>query len=119
MTHAKGARAIAEKYLGLATLGDADAIAELYAENAELLPIPPNTAVVKGRDAIREYYQKHLSNLHPEYVSLDWTVDGRNCVVEIDSRVSGEAEHVYVVDIFTMTEDGKIARMAAYRRESR
>jgi hypothetical protein len=109
-------RATAERYLELATAGDADAIADLYAEDSEFLPIPPNEVIVRGREAIRQHYRDHVSTVHPKYESLNWMVDGLQCCVEIHAYVEGRDEHVYVVDIFTMTPDGLIARMAAYRR---
>ena len=100
----------------LASIGDADRIADLYAEDAEFVPIPPFKITVRGRDAIREHYRQHVSSVHPEFVNLEWVVEGNKCVVEIDSKVAGSDDIIQVVDIFTMADDGKIARMIAYKR---
>ena len=111
-----GPRAVAEEYLRLASIGDADGIAELYAEDAEFVPIPPFQITVRGREAIREHYRAHVSSVRPEFVRLDWVVEGNKCVVEIDSKTAASDDIVQVVDIFTMDDDGKIARLIAYKR---
>ena len=118
---AMGARskAVAERYLAAASAGDTTTIADLYAEDAVFLPIPPNTLIVVGRDDIRRHYSEHVASVHPRYADLFWIVDGLNVVVEIDAAHPGSDAHTYVVDVFTMTEEGRIARMAAYRRDRR
>jgi uncharacterized protein (TIGR02246 family) len=109
-------RATAERYLELASAGDADAIAALYAEDAVFLPTPPHDVILRGRDAIRRHYAEHVSGMHPVFEKLHWVVNGLECCVEIDATIPGEAAHSYIVDVFTMAEDGRIQRMAAYRR---
>jgi ketosteroid isomerase-like protein len=115
-TTAVDPRSVAEEYLRLAAAGDAAGIAELYAEDAEFVPIPPFRIVVRGRDAIRKHYEAHVSSVRPEFLKLDWVVEGNKCVVEIESRPAGSDQIVQVVDVFTIADDGKIARMIAYKR---
>jgi hypothetical protein len=111
------ARAATERYLELARAGDADAIAELYAEDAEFIPMPPAEGVYRGRQAIKAFYQSVSSgSRHPVYQSMHWVDDGLDCCLELHVLMSDPEEHLHVVDVVTATEDGHIARLAAYRR---
>ncbi|MBV9661762.1 MAG: nuclear transport factor 2 family protein [Acidimicrobiales bacterium] len=112
-------RSVAERYLQAASSGDTATIADLYDRDAVFLPIPPNTQIIQGLDDVRKHYANHVASVHPHYVDLSWTVDGLNVIVEIEAEVPGQEDHTHVVDVFTMTEHGKIARMAAYRRDRR
>jgi len=116
-----GARSkdVAERYFAAASTGDTPTIIDLYADDAVFLPSPPNTAILVGQDQIRHHYSEHVASVHPRYEQLFWIADGLNVVVEIDAAVPGADVHTFVVDVFTMTEQGRITRMAAYRRDHR
>jgi hypothetical protein len=109
-------RLVAERYLELASAGDADAIADLYAEDAVFLPNPPHEVIVRGRDAIRQHYLEHVTAVKPEFRSLRWIVNGGDCCLEFVAYLPARDALLFSVDVFTVNPDGKIARMAAYRR---
>jgi ketosteroid isomerase-like protein len=112
-------RSVAERYLELASAGDTDAIAELYAEDAIFVPAqPPEPRLareVRGREAIRRHYRDHVASRRPRFTKLEFILDPPHCVVEIEAETVGSDAPVHIVDVFTIA-DGRIARMAAYRR---
>ena len=111
------ARRVTERYLELAQAGDAAAIAELYAPDAEFRPLPPNDQTIIGRQAIGDFYQSlKASTRHPVYRSTHWIENGLECCLELHVEMSDPIEHIYAVDIVTATPEGQIARLAAYRR---
>jgi uncharacterized protein (TIGR02246 family) len=112
-------KAVAKRYLKAAEGGDTETIVDLYAEDAVFLPVAPHTKILRGRSEIRDHYAEHVSAINPRFVNLAWTVDGFNVVVEIDSEVPNRPHRNHVVDVFTMTSSGRIARMAAYRSNVR
>lgn len=93
---------------------DYDAMADLFAEDAEWIPIAP-IAPRHGREAIRESYLRQVKATNRPIINDRYYTDGQTCVVEFDVDL-GEQGTAAIVDVFTVNEHGEIARLAVYRR---
>ena len=112
--------AVIRQYIKVTGEGDIDGVVDLYDDQGVFLPAPPETAIVRGKSAIREHYDAIISMIHkPQYQSVDVVVSGLQGSAELHCYFPELDEHRYIVDLFTTTSEGKIARMAAYRRETR
>ena len=107
-------RQIARKYIELSNAVDYEAMADLFSEDAEWIPISPLEPRT-GREQIRDGYLKHVRERNNPIVNPRFYVDGATCVVEFEVDL-GEGEFAAIVDVFTLNEDGEIVRLAIYRR---
>ncbi|ULE31373.1 nuclear transport factor 2 family protein [Mycobacterium sp. IDR2000157661] len=106
--------ATVKRYLELAAKGDADAVAELYADDATVED-PVGSEVHIGRPAIRRFYDALPANgAQADVVTLralgheaafHWTLT-------IDLGESKMA--IDIISVMTFTGEGKIASMKAY-----
>lgn len=111
-------RRVFERYAELFTIGDADAIAALYAENAAVRD-PVTSPSVAGRDNIRAWYQS----------AFDAMGGGMEMKLEGAVRIAGNLAagalivrthnhatmlRVETLDVMEFDGDGLIARMDAY-----
>lgn len=93
---------------------DYDAMADLFAEDAEWIPISP-IEPRRGREAIREGYLRQVKATNRPIINDRYYTDGQTCVVEFDVDL-GEQGTAAIVDVFTVNERGEICRLAVYRR---
>lgn len=115
-------RDVFERYVALFSAGDADAVAELYAEDA-VLRDPVTSPPVQGRAAIRAWYQ----------AAFDAMAEGMRLELEGSVRIAGPLGaaammvhavnngvpfRVETLDVMRFNPDGLIAAMDAYFGES-
>jgi uncharacterized protein (TIGR02246 family) len=122
MSTAANGRAAVERYLAAAEAGDAEAVREVFAEDAswQLGGDLPISGRWNGRDAIvDEFLASALSYYEPGSVSLEVTsivADGDQVVVEWTSRARNRAGWPYenlCIGVFTV-RDGRIHAVREY-----
>jgi uncharacterized protein (TIGR02246 family) len=99
--------AVAE-YVDATNRGDAGALAELYAEDAVLLP--PSDTLVRGREAIRTFWSHGIEGgLHLETVRLDVHGDAAFFVgrYQLDPTPDASADSGKCAMTFTRGRDGR------------
>ena len=101
-------------YIAASNRCDYQAMADLFHEDAEWIPIAPMEAR-RGREQIRERYLTDVRSMNAPIVNDRYIGDDRRCAVEFDVD---HPEHglVAIVDVFTVDDDGRITRLAVYRR---
>ena len=91
-------------------------VLELFSEDAIVWPSPmPVTGPIRGKHEIAKLYGEWLK------VSMTFTKllvhdSEHSSAVEIEVQIGPDKKIGHVVDVFDMTADGKISRMAAYKR---
>lgn len=116
MLDARTIESVARRYIALSNAGDYDAMADLFADDAEWIPLLP-IASRRGREAIRDGYLRQVKATNRPIINDRYYTapDGRTCVVEFDVDL-GEQGTTAIVDIFTLNDRAEIARLAVYRR---
>jgi hypothetical protein len=110
--HGAGRRA-ASAYVTAVNDRDRAALAELFAEDA--VAVNP-FGTFDGREAILGFYDG-LVFANDVTVEATNVIDaGATCVVELDGRTPATDEVQHMVDLFTVAPDGRVARLAIYRR---
>lgn len=91
------------KFEELVSIGNRDGLAELYSEDA--LVMPPDAEVARGRDAIRKLWDVVLDDMGVKSVQLDTK----------DLQIAGDGETAYEVGEATlkMEKDGAPATAVA------
>jgi len=105
---------VARRYIELSNAVDYEAIAELFAIDADWIPITPIESR-KGREAIREGYREQVKHINRPIINARYYVDGDTCVAEFEVDL-GNGKVAGVVDVFTLNAEGEITRLAVYRR---
>ncbi len=107
-------KALARRYIELSNAVDYDAMADLFAEDANWIPISP-IEPRRGREAIRQGYLQQVKHNHRPILNDRYYADGDTCVVEFEVDL-GDDGTAAIVDVFTLNHRGEIARLAVYRR---
>ena len=107
-------KGIAKQYVDLSNAIDYNGMADLFAEEAEWLPITPMEPRI-GREAIRAGYLNHVKSKNRPIVNARYYADGLACVVEFEVQLE-DGNIAAIVDIFTFNERGEIRRLAIYKR---
>jgi len=105
---------VARRYIALSNAVDYNAMADLFAADADWIPISP-VEPRKGREAIRSGYREQVKPTNRPIINDRYYSDGDTCVVEFEVDL-GDAGVAGIVDVFTLNGDGEIARLAIYRR---
>jgi len=105
---------VARRYIELSNAVDYHAMADLFAEDADWIPISP-IEPRKGREAIRQGYLQQVKPNHRPIINDRYYTDGDTCVVEFEVDL-GDDGIAAIVDIFSVNDNGEIARLAVYRR---
>lgn len=105
---------VARAYIAASNADDQHAMAELFHDDAEWIPIAPMEPR-RGRAAISERYLTEVKALRAPIIEDTYTADDRRCVVEfvVDHPERGR---VPIVDVFDVDPGGRITRLAVYRR---
>jgi len=109
-----GPESVARRYIQLSNAVDYHAMADLFTEDAEWIPISP-TQPRRGREAIRDGYLRHVKATNRPIVNDRYYTDANTCVVEFEVDL-GEQGTAAIVDIFTINDHDEITRLAVYRR---
>ncbi len=109
-----GPERVARDYIAASNRNDQEAMAALFADDAEWIPISP-IEPRRGRSAIRERYVTEVKEMNAPIVDDVYVADDHRCVVEF---VVEHPEHgsVPIVDVFDVDPEGRITRVAVYRR---
>lgn len=108
------AKKVARRYIALSNAVDYDAMADLFAADADWIPISP-IEPRKGREEIRRGYLEQVKPTNRPIINDRYYVDGATCIVEFEVDLGGDGV-AGIVDVFTLNEAGEIARLAVYRR---
>jgi hypothetical protein len=107
-------KSIAKQYVILSNAVDYNGMANLFAEEAQWVPIAPIEPRI-GREAIRAGYLNHVKSKNRPIVNARYYADGLTCVVEFEVQLE-EDQRAFIVDVFTFNEAGEIVRLAIYKR---
>jgi steroid Delta-isomerase len=108
-----------ERYCAHLTAHDADAIADLYADDA-VVEDPAGSPPIVGRPAIREFYAGALERARPDAVLLTGPVrvlaSGLAGAATLESHSSrdGHPVRIDIIDVMTFDATGAITSMQAY-----
>ncbi|KUI02244.1 nuclear transport factor 2 family protein [Mycobacterium sp. IS-3022] len=104
-----------ERYLELAAQGNADAVTELYADDATVEDPVGGGEVHIGRDAIRRFYDA-LPTAGAQTDVLTLRALGNEAAFHWALTIDlGENKmRIDIISVMTFNEDGKIASMKAY-----
>lgn len=105
---------VARRYVELSNAVNDNALADILADDAEWIPISPREPR-KGREAIRQGYLQHVEHTNRPIINDRYHVAGDTCVVEFEVDLGGDRV-AGIVDVFTVNDEGEIARLAVYRR---
>lgn len=105
---------VAHRYIELSNAVDYEAMAELFAVDADWIPITPMEPR-KGRESIREGYLAQVKHTNRPIINARYYTDGDACVAEFEVDL-GDGELAGIVDVFTLNSEGEIAMLAVYRR---
>ena len=109
---------IGDTYLGLINSGQFDKIADLYADDAVLLPPIPHLRAI-GHAEIDNFYRKAAGKYKLEIIAVAYSGSGKDCFQEqvVKMNVDGKPRYMFgTIDHFTFNSAGKIAHMAAFAR---
>ncbi|MFK0300345.1 nuclear transport factor 2 family protein [Brevundimonas sp. NPDC090276] len=95
--------------------GDAEALADLYAEHATVED-PVGTAPIKGRTAIQAFYRAAVARGIRLELSGEPRTAGDSVAFpfHVHRRHGGQDEIIEVIDIFRFDPEGHIIEMRAY-----
>jgi len=111
MASAEEIKAAVEAHVAAVGAADADALARLYASEAELQD-PAGTPVAVGRSAIGRYFAEVLTE--PRAMEIAFlAVTGHRAAVHFRATPAGGAARD-VIDTMTFDEQGAITSMQAY-----
>jgi len=105
-------RGAVDRYVAAVRAKDLDAIEDLFAEDAVLLP--PQSEALEGKEAILGYYRDLVFALGPVPTAVRHVEDGATCVVELEAEFEGAV--LAFADVFTVDGDGRVHRLAIYHR---
>lgn len=104
-----------QAYVTAFGLGDFEAIADLYALDAEVRD-PADAEPIRGRDAIAGFYRQSMAT--GAKLRLDGPVRTTSRIAafafSVDLDLSSGTGRIDVIDTFEFNPDGRIARMTAY-----
>lgn len=101
-----------ERYIAFVNAGDADAIAELYAENATLED-PIGTEPGHGREAVRKFYESAASGGVKLELSGSPRVVAGEAAFPMRAHVGPQAT-IEIIDVMVFDDDGLIQSMRAF-----
>ena len=104
---------VARTYIEASNRGDHAAMANLFHDDAEWIPIAP-IPPRRGAAAIRERYLTEVKAMNAPIINAVYTADDERCIVEFEVN-HPEQGIVPIVDVFTIDQDRKITRLAVYR----
>jgi steroid delta-isomerase len=110
-------RAAFESYTSLLSAGDADGVAELFAENA-WIEDPLGAPRHVGRQAILAFYRGAVERAHPA-VRLTGpvrvsAVDEAAAPMQSHSNFEGSPKEIDIIDVFAFDDAGRITSMRAF-----
>ena len=105
---------VARSYIEASNRNDQQAMVDLFADDAEWIPISP-IPPRSGKAAIAERYLTEVKAMNAPIVEATYVSDEARCVVEF---IVDHPEHgrVPIVDVFDVSPAGVITRLAVYRR---
>jgi steroid delta-isomerase len=103
-----------KRYVQLMCESNADAILELYADDATAED-PVGGQVIQGREALHGFYAATSPNLQVELAG-PVCVAGKECAAPMLAELTMNDNKLYidVIDVMTFNDDGKITSMRAF-----
>ncbi|MDQ6775914.1 MAG: nuclear transport factor 2 family protein [Actinomycetota bacterium] len=91
------AKDVARRYIELSNAVDYDAMADLFAADADWIPISPIEPRT-GRDAIRRGYLEQVKHTNQPIINVRYYSDGYTCVAEFEVDL-GNGSMAAIVDV--------------------
>jgi steroid delta-isomerase len=107
-------RQLFERYPGLVTKGDVDAIVGLYADDATIED-PIGSDLLCGRDAVRKFYEASAGTITMKRTG-PVRVAGREAATPLVVLMGpeGEQQALDIISVMTFDDAGKITSMRAF-----
>ncbi|UTI64861.1 nuclear transport factor 2 family protein [Paraconexibacter antarcticus] len=105
---------VARSYIAASNRNDQQAMVDLFHDDAEWIPISP-IEPRRGKPAIAERYLNEVKAMNAPIIEDVYVADSQRCVVEF-VVAHPERGHVPIVDVFDVDHEGRITRLAVYRR---
>ena len=107
-------RDVMKRYVQLMCESNADAIVELYADDATAED-PVGGQVIRGREALHGFYAATSPNLQVE-ITGPICVAGKECAMPMlaELTINDQKSYIDVIDVMTFDDDGKITSMRAF-----
>src|SRR6185436_19646257 len=113
MITAEHIRHVFQRYCDLVTLGDFDAIAQLYSKDATVED-PVGSTPHRGRAAIREFYRASAGAVRLALEGRVRSVGNEGAAAMIARPAEDPHMRVETLDVMTFNDDGLITSMRAY-----
>src|SRR5215475_7145688 len=108
-------RRFADAYVETINRGAYSDLGELFAEDAVFLA--PNRQEFHGRDEIRAFYIRFLSEIVPTIRIVSYVEQGDDCVYELEAKRAGDDEYrLGAIDHATLDPDGKVRRFTVWTK---
>jgi hypothetical protein len=108
-------RAFADAYVEITNRGAYGELAALFAPEAVFLA--PRGKMIRGREAIRQFYVEFLNTITPQIRISSYVEQGNECVYELEARTAGEADfRLGAIDHATFDENGQVIRFAVFTK---
>lgn len=108
---------VALAYCERVTAGDVEKILELFEPDA-VIEDPMGTGEVHGREALREYYRNIVDNFQSTVIPDEPRGSHEDTFVAlpitVTAHIDGSMKTVKSVDVFRISQAGRIQRMWAY-----
>ena len=107
-------RSLYERYPGLVTKGDVDAIIDLYAEDATIED-PIGSELRRGREEIRAFYTASAGTVHMKLTG-PVRVAGHEAAAPFVVLIGpeGEQQALDIISVMSFDESGRITSMRAF-----
>jgi len=114
MADANHIRQVYERYLGLVTKGDVDAVVDLYAEDA-WIEDPIGSEPRRGRDAIRDFYAASAGSVAMKRTG-PVRVAGSEAATPVVAIIGpeGQQQALDIISVMSFGDDGRITSMRAF-----
>jgi SnoaL-like protein len=106
-------RATADRYVAIAVADGKEALAELFADDAEFHA--PDGTIYRGPKDIAGFYRKYLANIVPQFHIHRAVAQDDHCWVELADGTP-EDPILRASNHFTVGPDGKIVRLCVFIR---
>jgi hypothetical protein len=111
---------VAQQYIDLIDSGRYDRVADLYSEDAVVMP-PIKSMRAVGRQQIDDFYRNVVGKVKPHMIAVSYAAVPGECfqIEAVNRTIDGKTRYSMVtVDHFMINSAGKITQMAAFSRPS-
>jgi hypothetical protein len=111
---------VAQQYIDLIDSGQYDRVADLYSDDAVVMP-PIKSMRAVGHKQIDDFYRNVVGKVRPHMIAVSYASTPGECfqIEAVNRSIDGKTRYSMVtVDHFMINSAGKITQMAAFSRPS-